>query len=70
MPNHGTVEPNGPSMDEVMGALDVVMATGKVGVLALVSVYGEGQGAETSIASGIEVLERGLKSWCAQGLPI
>ena len=68
VPNHGTVEPNGPSMDEVVAALDVVMATGKVAVLALVSIYGEGEGAETSIASGIEVLERGLVSWGAQGM--
>ncbi|MFT5193947.1 MAG: arginase [Candidatus Promineifilaceae bacterium] len=69
VPNHGTVEPNGPSMDEVMAALDVVMETGKVAVLALVSVYGEGEGADISIASGIEVLERGLASWNAEGLP-
>ncbi len=69
VPNHGTVEPNGPSMDEVMGALDVVMATGKVAVLALVSVYGEGEGADISIKSGIEVLERGLGSWAKAGLP-
>lgn len=68
VPNHGTVEPNGPSMDEVMGALDVVMATGKVAVLALVSVYGAGEGAETSIASGVEVLERGLASWAVRGM--
>ena len=68
VPNHGTVEPNGPSMDEVMAALDVVMGTGKVAVLALVSIYGEGEGADTSIQSGIEVLERGLESWSKHGM--
>ena len=68
VPNHGTVEPNGPSMDEVMAALDVVMNTGKVAVLALVSIYGEGEGADISIASGIEVLERGLASWQKAGM--
>ncbi|MEM9775565.1 MAG: arginase family protein, partial [Chloroflexota bacterium] len=67
VPNHGTVEPNGPSMDEVVAALNTVMATGKVGVLALVSVYGAGEGAQTSINSGIELLERGLSSWRQAG---
>lgn len=67
VPNHGTVEPNGPSMDEVVNALNVVMETGKVGVLALVSVYGAGEGADTSIASGIELLQKGLAVWGTAG---
>ncbi|MEM8857031.1 MAG: arginase family protein [Chloroflexota bacterium] len=68
VPNHGTVEPNGPTMDEVEAALQTVVATGKVGVLALVSVYGAGEGADVSIRSGIELIKRGLSNWAQYGM--
>ena len=70
MPNHGTKEPNGPSLQQVLAAIDTVMATGKVAVLALVSVYGEGEGSAISVASGIALLRGGLQSWHRYGLPI
>lgn len=49
VPNHGTVEPNGPDMEQVLSAIDVVMATQKVVAFALVSIYEKGDGAEISI---------------------
>ncbi len=45
------------------------MATGKVAALAVVSVYGEGEGSEISVASGIELIRGGLESWHQCGLP-
>lgn len=68
VPNHGTREPNGPTMEQVKAAIDTVMATGKVAVLAVVSVYGEGEGSEVSVASGIELIRSGLESWRRYGM--
>jgi arginase len=70
VPNHATKEPNGPSMQQVQAAIETVMATGKVAVLALVSVYGEGAGSAVSVASGIALLRGGLQSWRRYGLPL
>ncbi len=67
VPNHGTREPNGPDMAQVLAAIDVVMATGKVGALAVVSIYGEGEGSTRSVASGIELIHGGLTSWQKYG---
>jgi arginase len=69
VPNHGTKEPNGPDMAQVAAAIETVMATGKVAALAVVSVYGEGEGSETTVASGIELIQAGLQSWRRHGLP-
>ena len=70
VPNHGTREPNGANMEQVLAAIDTVMSTGKVVVFALVSIYGEGEGSETSVASGIELIRGGLLSWGRYGLPV
>ena len=67
VPNHGTREPNGPSMEQVHAAIDTVMATGKVAAFAVVSVYGEGEGSAVSVASGIELIGGGLQSWHRHG---
>lgn len=67
VPNHGTREPNGPSMAQVQKAVDMVMSTGKVVAYAVVSVYGEGEGSEISVASGIELIRGGLESWKTHG---
>jgi arginase len=67
VPNHGTREPNGPDMQQVLAAIETVMATGKVGAYAVVSVYNSGEGAETSVASGIELIRAGLMSWKQHG---
>ena len=69
VPNHGTKEPNGPSMQQVHAAIDTVMATGKVAAFAVVSVYGEGDGSAVSVASGIELIRGGLQAWRRYGLP-
>lgn len=68
VPNHGTREPNGPDMEQVLVAVDTVMATGKVAALAVVSVYGEGEGSARSVASGLELIRGGLTSWQRQGM--
>ena len=70
VPNHGTKEPDGPSMDQVAAAMETVMATRKVAALAVVSVYGEGEGSDVAVASGIELIKEGLKSWRRHGVPM
>jgi len=69
VPSHDTREPNGPDMAQVQAAIETVMATGKVAALAVVSVYGEGEGREVSVASGIELIGSGLRAWRRYGLP-
>ncbi len=69
VPNHGTKEPNGPTMEQVCTAIDTVMATGKVVAYAVVSVYGQGEGSKASVASGVELIRAGLASWRGHGLP-
>lgn len=68
VPNHGTREPNGPDMAQVLAAVDTVMATGKVAAYAVVSVYGEGEGSAQSAASGIELIRGGLRAWQNYGM--
>ena len=67
-PNHKTKEPNGPDIDQVKDAIETVMATGKVAAYAVVSVYGEGEGAEVNIAAGIELIKTGLANWKKYGM--
>lgn len=69
VPNHGTREPNGPDLPAVARAIDTVMATGKVAACAVVSVYGAGEGAEISVASGIGLIAAGLEGWRRHGAP-
>lgn len=65
VPNHGTAEPNGPSMADVKAAIDVVaqVAGAKLVAQALVSVYNVGEGADISVASGIELLRHMHAAW-------
>jgi arginase len=67
VPNHRTKEPNGPTMEQVLAAIDTVMATGKVATLAIVSVWADGEGGETAVSSGVELLRAGLESWRRHG---
>ena len=69
VPNLRTREPNGPDMEQVQAAIDTVMATGRVVAFAVVSVYGEGEGSQVSIASGTAVIRSGLESWQRYGTP-
>lgn len=68
VPNHGTREPNGPNMAQVVAAIETVMATGKVGAFAVVSVYNVEPGAAQSVASGLELIRAGLASWKQHGM--
>lgn len=68
VPNHGTREPNGPNLEQVLAAVDQVMATGKVATFAVVSVYGEGEGSEISQQSGIGLIRGGLERWRKYGM--
>ena len=69
VPNHGTREPDGPNIEQVIEAIDTVMATGKVVAFALVSVSGDGDGAEVSRTSAARLLEAGIASWDRHGIP-
>ena len=67
VPNHGTKEPNGPNMDQVLAAVDAMMATGKVVVYAVVSVWAGGEGGDVTLRSGTELVRGGLASWQKHG---
>lgn len=66
-PNHGTKEPNGPDMAQVLAAVDAMMATGKVAVFAVVSVWANGEGGDVMLRSGTELVRGGLESWRRHG---
>ena len=68
-PDHSTKEPNGPDMQQVLAAVEQVMATGKVIVYAVVSVYAGGPNREIDVASGMELIRGGLASWRCYGVP-
>jgi arginase len=67
VPNHWTVESHGPNMAQVLSAIDVVMATGKVVAFAVVSVPAHGEGGEISVASGTHLIRGGLTAWRRHG---
>jgi arginase len=55
-PNHPTAEPGGPDVQAVISVLERAMTSGKLAAFALVSVNASGEGSETSLASGADVL--------------
>ena len=67
VPNHHTREPNGPSMEEVLAAIDTVMATGKVVTFAVVAVWADGDGGDVAVDSGVTLIAGGLESWRRHG---
>jgi arginase len=67
VPNHPTKEPRGPNMEQVLAAIDTVMATGKVALFAVVSIWGDGDGGDVAVESGITLLSGGLESWARHG---
>lgn len=66
VPHHGTVEPDGPSMAQVLEAAGIVFASGKVAAVALVSVFFGGE-ADRDVESGTTLLEGLLTRWAAAG---
>ena len=68
-PVHLTGEPNGPDVGQTLAAVDRVMATGLVAAYAVVSVFVGGAGAEVSIASGIDLIREGLRTWSRYASP-
>ena len=68
VPNHATREPHGPGLTDVSVAIEAVMATGKVGAFAVVSVYGAGPGSAISVASGTALIRAGLEAWARFGM--
>jgi arginase len=64
-PSHGTKEPNGPDMATTIDAVQTVLDTGKVEAVGLVSVYPVGEGGDTSLASGTELLREMIRRWAA-----
>lgn len=69
VPNHPTKEPHGPSMEQVQTAIDTVMATRKVALFALVSIWADGDGGDVAVDTGVELLRGGLESWRRHGSP-
>jgi arginase len=70
VPNHPTKEPHGPSMEQVLAGIDTVMATGKVGLYAVVSIWADGDGGDIAVESGVALLRGGLESWRRHGVPV
>ncbi|MBU1050556.1 arginase family protein [Candidatus Bipolaricaulota bacterium] len=70
VPSHGTKEPDGPDIAQTLAAVDVVMATGKVVALSLVSIYNQGSAGRVSVQSGIKLLRGGLNAWKHHGTAI
>jgi arginase len=69
VPNHPTKEPRGPGMEQVLAAIDTVMATGKVVLFAVVSVWADGDGGDVAVESGVGLVRGGLESWRRYGSP-
>ncbi|HMM42845.1 MAG TPA: arginase family protein [Thermomicrobiales bacterium] len=67
VPNHGTKEPDGPDMAQVLAAVDTIMATGKVAVFAVVSVWAGGERGDVTLRSGTELVRGGLEAWRRHG---
>jgi arginase len=63
VPNHGTVEPNGPDIAATLAAIQTVLDTGKVRGYGLVSVNVRGEGGPTSLDSAMQLLTNGIRQW-------
>jgi arginase len=66
-PNHITGEPHGPDLAQTLAAIETVLATGKVVAYAVVSVFAQGEGGQTSVASGAALMRGGLEAWRRYG---
>ncbi|NTU85774.1 MAG: arginase [Chloroflexales bacterium] len=66
-PNQPTRQPGGADLAQAATAIETVLATGKVAVLAVVAVSGVGEGHEVGVASGIGLVRAGLAAWRRHG---
>lgn len=62
---HPTREPNGFDIEETVAAAETVLKTGKVPVMALVAVFAEGPGGDTTLQSASQLLRGCLERWRA-----
>lgn len=67
VPNHGTVEPDGPDMDATLAAIRTVLKTGKVHGYGLVSVNVRGAGGKESLDAAMQLLTHGVSAWVRAG---
>jgi arginase len=63
VPAHYAKEPGGPSVEQVVAALDRIFATGRVGAFALVSLYAVAPEGGKSIAAALAILHPALARW-------
>lgn len=66
-PNHRTREPGGIDLEQAAAAMELVLATGKVAVTAVVAVSGTGEGHEVGAASGAALIRAALAAWRRHG---
>jgi arginase len=63
IPAHMAQEPNGPSIDQTVAALDRIFATGRVEAFALVSLYAFLPDGDKSVAAAEAILRPALERW-------
>ena len=68
VPNYQTIEPNGPSLEQTLTALDTVFATGEVAVLAVASIWTDEEGGGIAVQSGPRLLRGRLQAWRRHGV--
>ena len=66
VPSHLSRTPNGPNIDQTVGAVQRVLDTGKVDAFALVSVYSLEPGGDVSLASATELLRQSVEHWASR----
>jgi arginase len=65
VPAHYAQEPGGPSVEQVVAALEPMFDTGRVGAFALVSLYAVAPEGDKSIAAAKAILRPALARWAA-----
>lgn len=63
IPAHMAQEPNGPSIEQTVAALDRIFATGRVGAFALVSLYAFLPDGEKSVQAAEAILRPAIERW-------
>ena len=63
VPTHRTKEPDGPDVETTQAAMNVVLDTGKVAAIGMVSVYPNGDGGEIAIKAASDLLRESVQRW-------